>query len=203
MDYKTINDYEQLYLIGEKDEDSINTIFEKYKPIVVSIAKKYYSKSNYHCGELDDFIQEGYIGLDKAIKSFKEGYNVLFYTFCLVCIERQIKGFCRGFSALKNENINTALSLDLEREENIKLLDSYKDDSICSNPDHFLEEITNFNKLIKFKNDLTFKQSLIFELRYNGFKYKEISKLLDIPISTVDNCIHVCKQKLNCKYYFL
>ena len=71
MDYKHVNDYEKLYLIGENDEDSINLIYEKYKPIVVSLAKKYYAKMNYHCGELDDFIQEGYIGLDRAIRSFK------------------------------------------------------------------------------------------------------------------------------------
>lgn len=191
-----MNDYETLYLIGEKDEESMSTIFEKYKPIIVSIANKYYMKMNYHCGDLDDFIQEGYIGLDRAIKSFGEQRNVLFYTFASVCIERQIRGFCRSFLSMKNEYINHALSMDFELEENLKLMDSFSDSSILSNPDQYLDETLQYDKLIEFKHNLPIKQSLIFELRYNGFKYKEISTLLDIPVSTVDNCLHTCKKKL-------
>lgn len=203
MDYKNINDYEILYLIGENNEESINMIFDKYKPIVISIAKKYYEKMSYHCGELEDFIQEGYIGLDRAIKSFGEQKNVLFYTFSVVCIERQIRGFCRSFLALKNEYMNNALSIDYEVEENFRLLDSFQDDSLDSNPDDYLNELSFLNRLIRFKNNLTLKQSLIFELRYNGFKYKEISQLLDIPISTVDNCLHICRKKLSSEFTYL
>lgn len=202
MNYKNVNDYETLYLIGENDEDSMNRLFRKYKPIIISIAKKYHSKMNYHCGELEDFIQEGYIGLNRAIKSFGECRNVLFYTFSVVCIERQIKSYCRSFLSLKNEHINNALSMDFELEENLKLLDSFCDDSVSSNPDLYIEETIVLNDLIHFKNSLSWKQGLIFELRYNGFKYKEISKLLDIPISTVDNCLHICRKKLSNKFTF-
>lgn len=203
MDYKQVNDYEQLYLIGENDEDSINLIYEKYKPIVVSLAKKYYAKMNYHCGELDDFIQEGYIGLDRAIRSFKEYHNALFYTFSLICIERQIKGYCRSFLTLKNEYINNSLSIDLELEENLRLSDSICDNSILTNPDHYLQDSLMLEELIRFKNSLPLNQSLIFELRFNGFKYKEISTLLEIPVSTVDNCIHICKKKLTNQFTLL
>lgn len=202
MNYKNVNDYETLYLIGENDEDSMNQLFKKYRPVIISIAKKYYSKMNYHCGELEDFIQEGYIGLDRAIKSFGEYRNVLFYTFSVICIERQIKSYCRSFLSLKNEHINNALSMDLELEENFRLLDSFRDDSVSANPDLYIEETTVLNDLIRFKNSLSWKQGLIFELRYNGFKYKEISRLLDIPISTVDNCLHICRKKLSNKFTF-
>ncbi len=202
MNYKNVNDYETLYLISENDEDSMNQLFKKYRPVIISIAKKYYSKMNYHCGELEDFIQEGYIGLDRAIKSFGEYRNVLFYTFSVICIERQIKSYCRSFLSLKNEHINNALSMDLELEENFRLLDSFRDDSVSANPDLYIEETTVLNDLIRFKNSLSWKQGLIFELRYNGFKYKEISRLLDIPISTVDNCLHICRKKLSNKFTF-
>ncbi len=202
MNYKNVNDYETLYLIGENDEDSMNQLFKKYRPVIISIAKKYYSKMNYHCGELEDFIQEGYIGLDRAIKSFGEYRNVLFYTFSVICIERQIKSYCRSFLSLKNEHINNALSMDLELEENFRLLDSFREDSVSANPDLYIEETTVLNDLIRFKNSLSWKQGLIFELRYNGFKYKEISRLLDIPISTVDNCLHICRKKLSNKFTF-
>lgn len=202
MDYKKINDYEQLYLISENDDNSIAIIYEKYKPIVSAIAKKYYSKTNYHCGDLDDFIQEGYIGLDRAIKSFKEGQNVLFYTFSLVCIERQIKGFCRSCFALKNENMINSISIEYEIEDNLKLMDFIPDETPCNNPNYYLDEKIVLDKLIQFKNNLPLRQSLVFELRYNGFKYKEISALLDIPISSVDNCLHICRQKFQKQFVF-
>ena len=61
MNYREINDYEQLYLIKENDDDSFNLVFQKYRPIIISLAKRYYKKVNYHYCELDDLIQEGYI----------------------------------------------------------------------------------------------------------------------------------------------
>lgn len=203
MEYKKINDYEKLYLIKENDDIAIDTIFEKYKPIIYSIAKKYYSKMNYHCGDLEDFIQEGYIGLDNAIKSFNEKQNVLFYTFSLICIERQIRGFCRSFLTLKNEYLNKSLSIEQEFEENLTIKDIIKDETINNNPYTYIEEVQLYNKLIKFKNNLPLRQSLIFELRFNGFKYREISILLDIPMSSVDNCLHLCREKLKNQFTFL
>ena len=172
MDYKKINDYEQLYLISENDDNSMAVIYEKYKPIVSAIAKKYYSKTNYHCGDLDDFIQEGYIGLDRS------------------CF------------ALKNENMINSISIEYEIEDNLKLMDFIPDETPCNNPNYYLDEKIVLDKLIQFKNNLPLRQSLVFELRYNGFKYKEISALLDIPISSVDNCLHICRQKFQKQFVF-
>ncbi len=196
MDYKQVNDYEQLYLIGENDDDSTNIIFQKYKPIVISLANKYYAKMNYHCGDLEDFIQEGYIGLARAIQAFKEQHNVLFYTFVLVCVERQLKAFCRKFSASKYEPFINSISMDYEQDENLNYFNLYKDESIINNPSEYLEKNMTYEKLIHFKNNLDLKHSLIFELRYNGFRYKEIAQLLDMPVRTVESCMTSCKKKL-------
>ena len=90
--YKNINDYEQLYLIRENDEEAKEIIFRKYKPIIISIANKYYDNLKDKC-ELQDLIQEGYIGLSRAIDSYSENCNALFYTFACICISRQILSF--------------------------------------------------------------------------------------------------------------
>ena len=58
MDYKNINDYELIYMIRENDSDK-NIVFNKYKPLVESIAKECYKKTNKSI-DLDDLIQEGY-----------------------------------------------------------------------------------------------------------------------------------------------
>ena len=195
MNYREINDYEQLYLIKENDDDSFNLVFQKYRPIIISLAKRYYKKVNYHYCELDDLIQEGYIGLNNAIKSFKEYDNNLFYTFCIICIKRQMQNYCRGCFAYKNLAFMDSVSLDDSFDDGAVLMDCVKDDSKLYNPIAHLDSNTIYKELIKFKNSLSMNQSLVFELRYNGFKYKEISTLLGITISSVDNCIHYIKTK--------
>lgn len=192
--YNNLNDYEQLYLIKENDDYAKNNIFEKYKPIIVSIAKKYQVYSNYRY-DIEDFIQEGYIGLNKAIDSFTEEKEVLFYTFALVCIERQIQAYYRKINTLKNYYFNNSSSLDLEYE-GIPFINLIPEENNINDP--FTNSITDslFTDLIVFKNNLSLKKSYIFELRCNGFKYKEISKLLDIPVSIVDNYIHAIKKEL-------
>lgn len=196
MNYKNINDYEQLYLIRENDDEAKNIIFEKYKPIIFSLASKYYNKSKLFGVDIDDLCQEGYIGLAKAIKSFKENMNACFYTFCTVCIERQMKTYCIRYNSNKNKIMNNACSLDMEIADNITGIDVIEDKDHLHNPFIYLTNSFNNNYLIGFKHSLPLTESLIFELRYNGFKYKEIANLLDVSTSCVDNCIHKIKVKL-------
>ena len=192
--YKNLNDYEQLYLVCENDEYAKEKIFNKYKPIIVSIAKKYltYSNNRFY---LDDLIQEGYIGLNRAISSFDDKENVLFYTFSIVCIERQIKSYYRQFKTLKNYHFYNSYSLDMEIDD-MTLSDIVEDKSILNSPTLFLDNSCLEEELINFKHSLDFRTSLVFELRYNGFKYREIADLLDISIGIVDSSIHNCKERL-------
>lgn len=192
--YKNINDYEQLYLVKENDDDAKIKIFNKYKPIIVSIAKKYHDYTNNRF-DIEDLIQEGYIGLDRAISSFDDNAGVLFYTFSIICIERQIKSYYRSYNTLKNYYNYNSISLDMEID-NMYISDIIEDRTLENNPEIVTDTSEFFSKLIDFKHTLGFEHSLIFELRYNGFKYKEISQLLDLSVSFIDNSIHHCKEKL-------
>lgn len=196
MNYKDINDYEQLYLIKENDDYANEIIYTKYKPIILSLAKKYYDISNKNGIDMDDLCQEGYIGLSKAIGSFKEKLDVCFYAFCTICIERQMKTYLSRYNANKNKIISTACSLDIEIGKNIKGIDIVEDKSILHNPFEYVSDSLSNINLINFKNSLSTNESLVFELRYNGFKYREIVKLLDLSSSCVDNCVHRIKEKL-------
>src|SRR5574344_253362 len=161
--YNNLNDYEQLYLISENDDYAKELIFKKYKPIVISIANKYYSymKGRY---DIEDFIQEGYIGLNRAINSFSEDKDALFYTFSIVCIERQIQSYFRKICALKNFHFNNSYSLDIDIDGSL-ISNSLAEENDINDP--FVNStITYFNEyLIKFKNNLSLKQSCVFELR--------------------------------------
>lgn len=195
MDYRNINDYEQLYLIRENDDEAKETVFQKYKPIIVSIANKYYSYLKERGIDREDLIQEGQVGLYKAINAYKETEDACFYTFCIICIEREIRSYCRKYTSLKSEVLNTAYSIHQQDSEDTNSYENELVDDSIFNPDTYVLNNYVYCKLIHFKNSLSFKQSLVFELRYNGFKYREIAKLLDISMNSVDNYIHKYKPK--------
>lgn len=196
MNYKNINDYEQLYLIKENDEDAKDIVFKKYRPIVLSVANKYYKFLKDKKVDLDDLIQEGQIGLFNAINAFKDTEGACFYTFSTICIEREIRSYCRQYSSPKNNILNDAYSVDQYDDGELNIFLNKAVDKSIFNPDKYLSHNSIYNKLINFKNSLTVKQGMVFELRYNGFKYKEISELLDISINSVDHYIHKYKEKL-------
>lgn len=202
MDYQNINDYEQLYLISENNDMAEEIIFKKYSPIVYSIASKQYQLFVQKGIDLDDLVQEGFLGLSNAIKSFKEEENTLFYTFCVVCITRQIRAYCRQYTSMKNEVLNTAYSIDsnILEEDDTYIFDPMDSAHSIRNPDTYIISEFTFKKLIQFKHSLPLLQSLVFELRYNGFRYKEIANLLDLSVSSVDHYLHLCKNKFRLEF---
>lgn len=186
MDYKDINDYEVIYMIRENDESARELVFNKYLPVINRIASKYFPFAKNYGVEFEDLVQEGYIALNNAIDKYNQNGGSLFYSYANLCIDRSVRTYCRDISNNKNSVLNLSL-----REEEIGCI---KDDS--NNPEdivfeHFIEE-----KFIYFKNLFDLKHSCIFELRYNGFTYKEISCLLDISINVIDGGLYKIRKTL-------
>lgn len=190
MDYKKINDYEVVYMVRENDEEARKIIFNKYIPIVRRIASDHLALAKMARIEYEDLVQEGLIALNEAINKYNERSGVLFYTFLCVCVERRILTYCRKMNSSKHYLLNT--SLDDE------YIYSVSDNDVF---EAYFNEINLERKFVSFKNLFDIVESNIFELRYNGFSYKEISKLLDIPVSTIDGKLckirRILKETLN------
>lgn len=191
MDYKKLNDYEIVYMIKENDdEESRNLLLKKYIPMVNKISFKYRDYAKKYGIEFDDLRQEGLIALNNAISNFDSNNGALFYTYSSVCIERHLITFCKRANNLKNYALNNCNNDDddyyiIPDEKNT--MDNYLFE-------RFIEE--NF---FTIKNSFDIKYSTIFELRYNGFSYKEISDLLDIPLTTIDGRMYRLKKSLHFK----
>lgn len=183
MNYKDLNDYELVYRIKEnRDDDAENLIIKKYESIICSYAKKYITFASGCGADLDDLIQEGRVAVAKAIKAYNQDKSSIFYTYVTICIERAFYTYCRNLTYKKNSILNYAVS----------------DEKICNyaadefNLCNYVFDIINERELLLLvRNNFDLIDSSIFELRYNGFSYKEISKLLDISFSMVDS--HLCK----------
>ena len=181
MNYKTVNDYEVLYLISEDMDVSYDILYQKYLPIIKSLAKKYFRFASLHGGEYQDLIQEGYIGLNSAIVNYRDDINTMFYTYASICIERHMRTYCRSLSAQKHQILNSSF-LDEEYSSNI-IPDSYFGTFFQS----FSKDLTYELFLSSYTLDLDTR--CVFELRYNGFSYKEIAQLLDLKLSSVESKI--------------
>lgn len=183
MDYKDLNDYELVYRIRENsDEDAVELIIKKYEPIICNFAKKYIAFAE-RCGaDLDDLIQEGRVAVVKALKAYNQDKSSIFYTYVTICIERAFYTYCRNLSYKKNSVLNEAI--------NEECVYNYVADEfdLCN---HVLNVVCEKDFLLTVRKNFNFLDSSIFELRYNGFSYKEISDLLDVSLSVVDS--RLCK----------
>jgi len=195
LEYKDVNDYEMLYLIGEADEEAERILFGKYRNLILKLAPKYMAFIQNRGGDFDDLVQEGYIGLYSAIKNYHPENNTLFYTFARVCIERQMATYCRRLSTNKHAALNYSYSLDITpddvRDPFVEVIASSDDD-----PYQTIAVDDSVQYILEFKNSLPDDVACVFELRMNGFTYREISILLDIKKSQIDSMLCRIRTKL-------
>ena len=104
------------------DQAALDTVMNKYKPLVIKKARSMFLIG----GETEDLIQEGMIGLFKAVQDFQMDKSVSFYTFAKLCIERQIYSAVTMAGRKKHSPLNGYISLsqtdDFERDEHLKHL---------------------------------------------------------------------------------
>ncbi len=196
--YKDQDDYELLYLISENNEDAKEIFFEKYRPTVEYKAKKAYPYIKNKGYELNDLIQEGMIGLNKALNDFKEQKNVKFITFANVCIERQILTFVRNINRQKHKILNDSLSIDSSIDKKGRpLIEIIFDDKNRNPEDNFIDLESEEELLNKIKGHLTEKEYEVFELRLQGFSYQEMACLLNTTTKSIDGTMRRLRNKIN------
>ena len=182
------NDFELVSLAKEHNEEANKIIYDKYKPIIVKKSNSLYSLVNHHGIEINDLVQEGYIGLDNAINHFNEDDNVTFYTFAMLCIERQMFSFIRKFSNKKHKLLNDAIGIDegtdylfkdkIDIEKDIIIQDYYK-----STIDKVYNELSKFEKSV-------------FDYKLKGYTLSEIAKTLNKDVKVIYNTIDRIKNKI-------
>lgn len=200
INYNDYNDNELLNYISEHNEDANEIMFKKYEPLIFLTAKKMQQNIKNTGLELGDLIQEGMLGLSNAIETFQESKNTLFYTYAKTCIERRIYSLLTSTKRLKNKALNESISFDFiddfGNESRLECL--LKDDS--ENPEHILLSDEYKDSLIDFsKKNFTDFERQVFELKIDGFEYKEIATILNKDPKSVDNAIQRIKAKLKDK----
>lgn len=197
MKYTEYNDYELLNYISEQNEDAKNIMFKKYEPLILSISKKMLNYVPNAGLELNDLVQEGMLGLSNAMETFRESKETLFFTYAKTCIKRKIIDQVISSRRLKHKILNESISLEETDSEGNEFAIDYllKDNS--SNPEELIINGEKKEEFLKEVNEvLTPLEIQVFDLRINGFNYKEISEILDKDSKAIDNALQRIKTKL-------
>ncbi|MEE3393696.1 MAG: sigma-70 family RNA polymerase sigma factor [Lachnospiraceae bacterium] len=178
------------------DEAAMEELLSSYKWLVRLIAKQYFMAG----AEEDDLIQEGMIGLFKAVRDFDPEKNVPFSNFAGLCIRRQINKAVEKAKAGKNAPLNEYISLaDITEngevsEENI--IDKTSAESTSRNPlDLLIEKETLERAVSDILSSLSSFERTVFEGKLHCFTNREIADSLSVDVRSVDNAVQRIKAK--------
>lgn len=196
MSYEDLNDYELLDMVSE-DEMATEVLYEKYRPLISKIATKVYYKKKIPGLELNDFIQEGMIGLSTAINSFDESKETTFFTFARLCIISRIFTLIITQERNKHSLLNESISVEaINSNQNLEKV--FEDND--SNPENLMLSDENAKEMIeKIQNELTNFESEVFELKIAGFSQKEMEEILEKDKKAIYNAL--CRIKLKIDKY--
>ena len=193
--YSNLQDEEIIKLIKQGDNQALSFLFEKYKELVNIKVGKYYIIG----AEREDTIQEGMIGLFKAIKSFDETKQNSFKTFASMCIERQLITAIKSSNRQKHMPLNSYLSLNnsaYENEDNDEELINTFDSKTIEDPlDTIMKK--EYYKKIETTIDKTLStfEKQVLNRYMQGESYIDIASKLDAPVKSVDNAIQRIRKK--------
>lgn len=195
-DFNKLNDDSLIELSQSGNEDALETILVRYKPLVYKKSQPYYLAG----GDDDDVVQEGLIGLYKAVMSFDKDKFPLFNVFAGVCIERRILSAVKKASRKKHNPLNTYVSLsntDGDGAETVSV-QNVVNNPISENPENILIEREAVSLLENRINDaLSSFEMQVLLCHMNGRTYKETAQILGRDIKAVDNAVQRVKKKLS------
>ena len=200
MNYKEYNDSELLSYVAESNEDATELLYKKYTPLVTKIARKMHIYTN-NCGiEVNDLIQEGMIGLYKAIRDFDSSCNKNFFSFADLCISRQMYTAIKLSNRKKHIPLNDYVSFYApaygeDNNENVALLDVYLSNN--QNPEELVIDKESTSMLeYELERRLSSMEQQVLALYLGGKNYQEIAKELGKEPKSIDNALQRIKSKL-------
>lgn len=192
--YNLLSDEELISRLREGHEDIRDYLMEKHKNLVRKKARALYLIG----GDNDDLIQEGMIGLYKAIRDFDPERGASFHTFADLCISRQLYTAVQASQRQKHQPLNSYVSLsDSDNEEQTSSRASYAANDVRNrNP----EELFIARENLEDMEDLIEKKLSRFErevLRYylSGMNYSQIADTLGKSSKATDNALQRIKKK--------
>lgn len=194
--YHTLTDEEILLLIRQGERSAQDYLVNKYERIVQYKARTYFLIGS----ERDDVIQEGLIGLFKAISDYDEDKLSSFRVFADLCITRQIITSIKSATRLKHTPLNSYISIYKpvhDEEPDRMLLDIISSSASIDPQDSLVKKERLQNVYLKLRQALTALEWEVLPLYLQGCSYEEIAQTLQRHEKSIDNALQRVKRKIS------
>ena len=191
--YGNTTDEELIDRIRQGESQITDYIMEKYKNLVRKKAKSMYILG----ADNDDLIQEGMIGLFKAVRDYDAGRDASFYTFADLCVSRQMYNAVQASRREKHAPLNSYISLyeDMAETEEDGAMELAS--NIETNPEQIFidkENVAQIEAIIE--KELSSFEKQVLDLYITGMAYSQIAKVLGRDEKSTDNALQRLKTKL-------
>ena len=180
------------------NEEAMAVLLERYKSLVRALSRPLFLMD----GDQDDLLQEGMIGLYKAIQTFQDQKNASFETLATLCIKRQLYSAIKASNRKKNIPLNSYISIDNAQDPtNAELEKIFVTDAAQAmrqkSPEDIIigqENVENTQK--KMFMHLSNMEKQVLELFLQGLTYQEIAQKMEKSPKTIDNALQRIKKKV-------
>lgn len=194
--YGEYKDEELIMMIRGGQHEVVDYLMNKYKNLVRSRAKSMYILG----ADTEDLIQEGMIGLFKAIRDYDFGRDAGFFTFAQLCISRQIYTAVQASGRKKHMPLNTYISIysEVEKAEDGHTMElSGMLESEERSPEESMIDRENVEYIEQvIQSQLSLMERQVLDLYMTDMAVAEISKILGIDEKSADNALQRAKTKI-------
>ncbi len=194
-DYDKLSDDEIVQLAQNGNQVALEYLIRKYKNFVKAKSRSYFLIG----ADRDDIVQEGMIGLYKAVKDYDIDKLASFKAFAELCITRQIITAIKTATRQKHQPLNSYISLNkpiYSENSDRTLLDVLKGSKLTNPEEKFISSQT-YNLLEDSIKEMLSELELDVLIEYlKGKSYQKIAKDIDRHVKSVDNALQRVKNKL-------
>ena len=191
-DYDTCTDEELIARLRAGEREITDYLIDKYKSLVRTRARALYLVG----GDHEDLIQEGMLGLFKAVRDYKPGKEASFATFAGLCIDRQMYSAVASSQRQKHQPLNSYISLYRTPESGDRELLELIEQPGGDPEERFISRETAAALRRVINTRLTPLERRVTELFLQGMTYRQIADAVPCPIKSVDNALSRVKRKL-------
>ncbi len=184
-----------LMLSLEKCDDALEELYRSFEVTIRCKAFKYRSYGHKFGLDIDDLVQEGYIGFSQAIVDYSGHQKAAFRTFANICVEREIQNAVASAARKKHCCLNESVSINSENRQGIEYIELIKSHQVSAETMVF-DKICEEKDFVRILELLTKLEEKVFILKYNGYEYREIASILYLDAKVVDNALQRIKKKV-------
>lgn len=191
--YRELSDEQLIAALRGGDENIMDYILDKYKPLVLGKANAMYLIG----GETDDLIQEGMIGLFKAIRDYRAERETSFFHFAELCINRQLYSAIEASNRKKHAPLNSYVSFDSRIGEKGAPLAETLQTSVMDDPEQVVIAQENLRSFWgEIRECLSGMEREVLDAYLAGANYRQIAEKLGKSPKVIDNALSRIRRKI-------